>query len=111
MVHFRITKELIESLPEKDYETIEMAQDGEIKLYKLRPLLARFVADANGNPIAHTTAMLQLGEIPLTQWGDVVNQFANALKGTTVPNMSGNSLNSPSEPALENSEFPAGSVS
>ena len=109
LIKFNITKELIQELPEKDYEVIEMAQDGEVKLYKLRPLLARFVVDENDKPMPHPAAMKLLGEIPLTQWGDVVNQFASALKGSTVPNTSGNSLNLPSEPASEASGFPIGS--
>ena len=101
MLHFKITKELIETLPEKDYETIEMAQDGEVRLYKLRPLLARFMTDENGQPIQQNVALKQLGEIPLAQWQDVIRIFAEALKTGTVPNQSGNSSNSPSEPVSE----------
>jgi hypothetical protein len=107
---FQITRELIEALPEKDYEVIEMAQDGEVKLYKLRPLLARFVVDDAGAKMPHAAAMRLLGEIPITQWGDVVNQFANALKTGTVPKANGTPLNSPSDPVSEISASPDGSV-
>ena len=103
-----ITKELIEAMPEEDYEVIERVQDGEpLKLYKFRPLVAGFMRDDAGKPMTRPAALKVLGKIPVGKWGDVAKQFAEALTGQAVPLGSGSNSPSPSE-VPPPSESPSG---
>jgi hypothetical protein len=92
----------------EEYEAIEMAQEGELKLRRMRPLVARFMIDEQGGSIPHKQALDILGKLPLEEVKDVFTKFAEALQDTAVPKASGNSLNSPSE-ATPPSGFPGGS--
>ena len=81
----------------EEYEAIEMAQDGELKMRQMRPLVARFMVDDKGQPIAHKQAMATLGKLPMEEVRDVFTKFADALKDAAVPNGSGSSSLPPSE--------------
>ncbi len=96
-LRFSMNKELLNSMTEEEYEAIEMAQDGQARLYRLRPLMARFMVDEQGQSLPHEAAKRQLGQIPMGEWADVTNQFANAFRETAIPNANGRPSSSPSE--------------
>lgn len=109
-LNLHMTKELIEAVPEDDYEVIERVQDGEpLRLYRLKPLVAQFMRDENGVPMTKTAAMKLLGKIPVGKWSDVAKQFVEALTGTAVPLETGSNSPLPSTPPLQPSESPDGS--
>ena len=107
-INFRISEQSVNELTWEEYETFERAQDGNVKLRDLRPILARFMADDNGAPLEHKKAMAELATLHLGQIKDVVAQFMNALQNQAVPKANGNSSPLPSE-ATPASEFPHGS--
>jgi hypothetical protein len=88
-INIVINRRDLESMPEEEYEAIEMAQDGNVKLYRLRPMIARFVVDAAGAPLPHSAAMRELGKIPTNEWPDVINKFISAIQGSVIPNENG----------------------
>lgn len=110
VIRFRIDKETApKSISTEEWEAFEMAQDGDVKIYRLRPVLARFLVDEQGQAIPHAQALRTLGKLPIEEFmTDVFSAFFDALKGAAVPKVNGNSLSLPSDqpPA---SEFPAGS--
>lgn len=102
-------EDVINSLSWEEFETFERTQDGEpMKLYRLRPLLARFMVDANGATVAHDVAMKQLAKVPMANIKDVVAQFMATLQDTAVPKASGGSSKPPSEVEPQASPSPAG---
>lgn len=107
-IHFRLSENAVNEMTWEEYEAFEMIQEGNVKLSRLRPILARFIVDDEGNPIPRAEAMKQLGAISIAQIKDVVAEFTSSLTATAVPKENGNSLNSPSE-VVPPSEFPAGS--
>ena len=103
-----ITKELIQAMPEEDYETIERVQDGEpLRLYRLKPLVAQFMRDDNNAPMTKVAATKLLGKIPVGKWDSVAKQFVEAMTRTAVPNASASNSGSPSE-VPPPSESPSG---
>jgi hypothetical protein len=109
-ITFHLTEESINGLAWEEYEVFERVQDGEaIKLYRLRPVLARFMVDDNKQPLKHADAMKLLAKVEVKQIAEVVTSFIEGLTNSTVPKVSGDSLNSPSEAAPLVSESPAGS--
>ena len=93
----------------EDYETIEMAQDGVVKMHRLRPLVARFMTGENGQYLPHKQAMDVLGKLPLDEVKDVFQKFTQAVQDAAVPNASGGSLPPPSEADTPVSPSPDGS--
>jgi hypothetical protein len=112
-IRFQINKEtILKSISTEEWEAMEMAQDGEAKIYRLRPLLARFMVDDEGKPIEHKAALKTLGKLPFEEFmSDVFQAFFKALQGTAVNPQNGNSLSLPSAANTPPSEFPAGSQS
>lgn len=109
-INFHLTEGSINSLSWEEFEVFERVQDGEsIKLYRLRPVLARFMVDEKVQPLEHAQAMKILSKIPMAEIKDVVTAFMEGLKNSTVPKENGDSLNSPSEVPLQDSGSPAGS--
>lgn len=109
-LRFNLTKEVIEAMPEDDYEIIERIQDGEApRLYKLKALFSNLMLDENGAPIPITQAKKILGKIPVGDWGGVVQKFGDSLQGATIPKEKENSSSLPSQAEATASEFPAGS--
>ena len=109
-IHFHITKELFEDLPEELYEVYEYLQDGEsVKMYRLRPFLAYFMADDNNKPLTNAAAMKILGKLPASKYGDVAKEFAASLSEMAVPKVSGNSSTTPDSSAAAEG-FPDGST-
>jgi len=91
VIRFLINKSTIQKdLTTEEWEGLERAQDGEARVYLLRPLLARFVVDDKGKPVPKELALRQLGKIPVDEFlKDVVYAFVNAMKESAVPNASG----------------------
>ena len=98
-IKFRMSEAMMNSLSTEEYEALERAQDGEVKMYRLRPVFARFVVDEDGMPVDHEKAMRMLGAVPITQIGEIVKGFMAALQGAVVPKESGNSSAPPSVPS------------
>lgn len=96
-IRFFIAKNLIENMTEEEYEAIEMAQDGQARLYRLRPLMARFMVDEQNIPLSHEAAKKQLGKIPMGEFADVTTKFADAFRAYAIPPSSEKPSNSPSE--------------
>src|SRR3990172_1982968 len=109
VIRFLINKDTIKKdLSTEEWEALERAQDGEARIYHLRPLLARFVVDDKGKPVLRAQALRQLGAMPLEEFlTDVVAAFTNAMKETAVPNASGRPSNSDSE-AISTPPSPTG---
>ena len=99
MIRFLINREKI-GLTWEEYETIELAQDGDVKMRRLRPVVARFMVDEKDQPLPHSQALAILGALPMEEVKDVFEQFANAMRESAVPNASGRPLNSDSEASL-----------
>lgn len=104
-IRFRMTENVMNSLSTEEYEALERAQDGDIKMYRLRPVFARFVVDEYGMPVDHNKAMKMIGTVPIAQIGEIVKGFMSALQGAAVPKKNGNSLSQPSDPSEV--EFPS----
>jgi len=107
-LHFHTNPTLFKQLPEEDFEAIERAQDGEVRLYRLRPLIARFMVDDQNQPLTHEAAMKQLGRIPTGEWDEVIRQFADAFRDAAVPNTNGSLSKSPSDPTSTAPPSPTG---
>lgn len=96
-IRFAITKNLLDTMTEEEYEAIEMAQDGQGRLYRIRPLMARFMVDEVGQALDHKAAKETLGKIPMGEWADVTQKFVDAFRDTAIPNGNGSLSSLPSE--------------
>jgi hypothetical protein len=94
---FNITKEGIEEMEAEDYEAFERAQDGEVRLYRLRPAIARFMVDEHNKPIPHPQAMKISGRMKLKDMKSFISKFFDIMRDTAVPKANGNSSSLPSE--------------
>jgi len=111
-IHFHIDENSIKALTWEEYEAFEQAQDGDMKLYRLRPVLARFVIGENGNkPLPHRKAMQVLGALPLSEMPNIIETFVNAIRDGVIPKENGSPSNSPLEADQADSVSPAGSES
>ena len=95
-IKFLINEESVNSMTWEEFETFERAQEGSVKLYHLRPILARFMLNGNGF-MEHEKAMNVLAKVPVGKIKETVNLFVNTLKGSAIPNESGSPLKSQSE--------------
>lgn len=100
-VHFHISADIAKTLTVEEYEAVERAQDGDTRLYRLRPLMARFVVDETGQPMPHSQAMQKIGILTMEQMTNVINGFFDAMKSQAIPKESGNSSSSESTQADE----------
>lgn len=96
-IYFDITEERINSMSIEDYEALERAQDGEVKLYKLRPVLCRFMANEDGSEIPYEEALKITSKLGIKEFKSFIEQFFNAVKERAVPKANGSPLKSPSE--------------
>lgn len=94
-IHFHVSESVIKSLTLEEYEAVERAQDGNVRMYLLRPLMARFVVDENGQPLPHQLALSQLGRLTMEQAAEVIKVFFESMKDAAIPKVNGPS--SPSE--------------
>ena len=107
-INFVIDGKVVEKMPEEDWEAIERAQDGDVKLYLLRPFFSKFLVDEQGKSIPYAQAFKMLGKVPLDDWKDIIQSFTDALQNASVPKANGNSLKPPSDQNMPSSESPAG---
>ena len=109
-INFHLTEESVNGLSWEEYEVFERVQDGEsLKLYRLRPILARFMVDDKNVPIKHADALKTLAKVKMNEIKEVVTAFMEGMQNSTVPKANGDSLKSPSEAEPQASESPLGS--
>jgi len=108
-VRFLIDEKSVEAMTWEELETFERAQEGEMKIYNLRPILARFMVNGSDKVMPHDKAMKALGTLPMSKIKETIELFMGALKDGTVPKVNENSSEQPSEPSSAVSEFPDGS--
>lgn len=100
-ITFLINEQSVNNMTWEEYETFERAQEGDVKLYRLRPILARFMLNGNGL-MEHKKAMDILAKLPLGKIKETVNLFMDTLKGSALPKANGTQSNSPLEaPTVE----------
>jgi len=97
-IRFAFEAEIIDSMTWEEYEVFERAQDGELKAYLLRPVMARFMVDDKGQSLDMGVAKKMLGRLKLTQISDVASKFAEAIQEKAVPKASGAPSGSDSAP-------------
>lgn len=108
-IHFHLNETIVNALTWEEYEALERAEDGELKLYQIRPVLARFLANEDNSPVEHKIAMKQLAAIPVQQIPEIIKQFMDDLRRAAIPKASGDSSSPPSDPKPESaSESHAG---
>lgn len=98
-IQFLINEQSVNAMTWEEYEAFERSQEGDTKLYRLRPILARFVVDDKDNPVEHEIAMRLLGKVPMAKIKEVISLFVETMKNGTVPKVSENL--SPSHLELE----------
>jgi hypothetical protein len=103
VVRFQIDRNaVLKSISTEEYEAMEMAQDGDAKIYRLRPVLARFMVGEDGNLLEHGRAMRQLAKLPFEEFmRDVFPAFFKALQSAAVNPTSGDSLQPLSEANMQ----------
>lgn len=106
-IRFLINEESVNNMTWEEYETFERAQEGDVKMYRLRPILARFMLNGNGY-MEHKEAMKILGSIPVSKIKDTINIFMETLKGSAVPNGKGSESKSQLEVISADSVSPSG---
>jgi hypothetical protein len=112
-IRFQINEETAyKQIATEEWEAMERAQDGDVKIYRLRPVLARFMVDEEGKPLTQEQALKISGKMPFDEFmGDVFPAFFEALRSAAVPKANGNSSNQLSPASTPASEFPIGSTS
>ena len=109
-LHFHFSDTLVNDLTWEEYETFETAQDGDLKLSRLRPLMARFMVDEKLKPIPHPTALKTLGKVPMNEIQFVIKDFMSSIMDAAVPKEKETPSSQPSQPAIPPSiESPDGS--
>jgi hypothetical protein len=88
-VHFYITKEKIEALSVADFEAFERVQDGDTKIYRLRPAMCQFMVDENNVTVPIETALKITEKFSMGQLKEFVEQFFEAIKLASVPKANG----------------------
>jgi hypothetical protein len=103
MIRFQINRDTVRTqISTEEWEAMERAQDGELRIYRLRPVLARFMVAEDGTPIPHAQALRELGKVPLEEFvTDVFGAFFKALQDTAVPKVSASLSSSPSEANMQ----------
>lgn len=94
-----------------DLSTIELLQEGVIKILRLQKLSARFMTDEQGEYLPYQRAFGILEELPKAEMEDVLRKFGEAVKLAAVPLESGGSSKSPIEASTQDSESLDGSAS
>lgn len=96
-VFFDITAEQVNSMSIEDYEALERAQDGEIRIYRLRPVLCRFMVTEENKPIPFDEALKITSKFGFKEFGEFASKFFAAMKEKAVPKASGSPSKLPSE--------------
>lgn len=96
-IKFLINEQSINNMTWEEFETFERAQEGDMKLYRLRPVLARFMQNGNNDFMEHNKAMKVLAELPISKIKETINLFMSTLKDGAIPNANGSESKSPLE--------------
>ena len=107
-IQFLITEAQVNNMTWEEYEAFEFAQEGETKLNKLRPVIARFMVDENNKSVPFDKAMKLLGKIPIPKIKETIQLFTDTLRNRTIPKANGTPSDLPSDPAMVASESQAG---
>jgi len=86
---FNITEDAINEMEAIDYEAFERAQDGEFKLYRVRPAIARFMVDKNNVPIPYATALKQSERMKIKEVNKFITSFFEIMQDKAVKKVSG----------------------
>lgn len=82
----------IEALTFDDMILIQESGDGQMRLRDVRGLIARFVVDEKGQPLAADEAARKVGQLAWSQAREVMTEFGtqlNAAMEATLPNAPG----------------------
>lgn len=96
-VFFDVTEKTVNEMSAEDYEAFERAQDGDFKLYRLRPALCRFMVNEDHTPVPYEQAVKISGKMKIGEVKDFVRQFFDVMKRSAIPNGNGSPSKSPSE--------------
>ncbi len=96
-IRFFITEDAVNNMDVADYEALERAQDGDVKLYRLRPMMCRFMVDENNQPISFAQALKITDKIKMKEMKDFVGKFFETMKGAVIPKETGSLSQSPIE--------------
>jgi len=107
-INFYITEESINEMEASDYEAFERAQDGDFKLYRVRPALARFMVDKDNIPIPYERALKITEKMKMKEVKSFLEKFFDVLKVKAVPNGNGSPSESPIEVSLTASQYQSG---
>ncbi len=86
---FNITEEAVNDMDALDYEAFERAQDGEFKLYRVRPAIARFMVDKDNKPIPYATALKQSERMKVKEVNKFVTRFFEIMQEKAVKKTNG----------------------
>lgn len=64
-----------------ELDALEEAADGKLSLRAMRGMVARFMVDAQGKPVAVDEAQRLLGKLKRSEIAGVIEQFAAAVRG------------------------------
>ena len=106
--YFFITEDAINEMEAKDYEAFERAQDGEFKLYRVRPAIARFMVDKDNKPIPYTIALKQSEQMKIKKVNKFITAFFEVMQNKAIPKESASPLKSPLEAVTADSVFQPG---
>lgn len=107
-INFYITENAVNELEVKDYEALERAEDGDAKLYRLRPVICHFMVDENNKPIPYEKALKISEKMKLKDAMEFVQKFFEAVKERAVPKANGSLSKSPTEALSESSPSQSG---
>jgi hypothetical protein len=107
-IRFFITEQAVNDLEVDDYEALERAQDGDVKMYRLRRLMCRFMVDENNQPVPFEQALKITGKLKIAELKDFTQKFFAAMQERAVPKESGSLSKSPTEAVQADSPSLAG---
>ena len=107
--YFYITEDAINDMEAADYEAFERAQDGDFKLYRVRPSIARFMVDQDNKPIPYAVALKQSEKMKMREVTKFVTAFFEAMQNKAIPKTSGTPSEQPSTVPTVESRSPVGS--
>jgi hypothetical protein len=96
-IHFYITEQAVNDMETEDYEAFERAQDGDFKLYRVRPALCRFMVDAANKPVPYEQALKISGKMKISHIKDFLETFFKTIQAAAIPKASGSPSSSPTE--------------
>jgi hypothetical protein len=96
-IQFYITEQGVNDMEAEDYEAFERAQDGDFKLYRIRPALCRFMVDELNRPIPYEQALKISGKMKIGHVKQFLESFFQTIQGAAVKKANGSPSKSPTE--------------